>query len=389
MCTGEPTPERLSLTDPCGVCVIQIPYGGSPAATQDGIPMKYSTLRSKTCLPSRCSRIARFVSRVIQFRRPISSLGPQGLFETFTPPRLRTGVGDELLVACHDVASFSVSDCLGLLDEGAVELGTPVAEEIELVLAWDHVVLVAGLLHVDLGDEQRLPGHSGLRKALAERIDDLAPAAELAPAFLADAVRGQQVDAVLGSARDRDQLGLALRGEREVRRVRDDVGALEGERPRDLREAQVVADLDADPAERRVVDGELVAGHGEAVDAEEGQVGLPVACRSGRPGRRGRPRSGARRRRARAGRRRRAARAGGTRAREPRSKARESPPRTCRPSSALSNMYPGIAHSGRTSSCAPAAAASSMRATHESRLRSFSPSCGSICATATCMPSRV
>ncbi len=57
--TSLPTPERLSLTEPCGVCVIQIPYPGSPAATHDGMPMKYSTLRSKTCLPSRCSRIAR------------------------------------------------------------------------------------------------------------------------------------------------------------------------------------------------------------------------------------------------------------------------------------------------------------------------------------------
>ena len=85
-----PTPERLSLIDPCGVCVIQIPYGGSPAATQDGMPMKYSTLRSNTWLPSRCSRIARFVSGVIQFRRPISSSGPHGLFETFRPSCSRT-----------------------------------------------------------------------------------------------------------------------------------------------------------------------------------------------------------------------------------------------------------------------------------------------------------
>ena len=82
---ADPTPERLSLTEPCGVCVIQMPYGGSPAATHDGMPMKYSTLRSKRWPPSRCSRIARFVSGVIQFSRPISSSGPQGLFETFSP----------------------------------------------------------------------------------------------------------------------------------------------------------------------------------------------------------------------------------------------------------------------------------------------------------------
>ena len=47
--------------------------------------MKYSTLRSKTWLPSRWSRMARFVSCVIQFRRPISSSAPQGLFETLRP----------------------------------------------------------------------------------------------------------------------------------------------------------------------------------------------------------------------------------------------------------------------------------------------------------------
>ena len=47
--------------------------------------MKYSTLRSKTCAPLRCSRMARFVSGVIQLSRPISSSGPHGLFETFSP----------------------------------------------------------------------------------------------------------------------------------------------------------------------------------------------------------------------------------------------------------------------------------------------------------------
>ena len=59
--------------------------------------MKYSTFRSKTCRPSRCSRIARFVSGVIQFRRPISSSGPHGLFETLTPSCSRTRLGDELV----------------------------------------------------------------------------------------------------------------------------------------------------------------------------------------------------------------------------------------------------------------------------------------------------
>ncbi len=92
-CTWLPTPERLSMTEPCGVCVIQMPYPGSPAATHDGIPMKYSTLRSKTWLPSRCPRIAAFVSGVIQLRRPISSSGPHGLFDTFRPSCSRIASG--------------------------------------------------------------------------------------------------------------------------------------------------------------------------------------------------------------------------------------------------------------------------------------------------------
>src|ERR1700694_5083941 len=52
-------------------------------------------------------------------------------------------------------------------------------------------------------------------------------------------------------------------------------------------------------------------------------------------------------------------------------------------SAALENMYPGTAHSGRTRSEAPAAAASSRRARQAARFRSFSISLGSICPTAT------
>ena len=58
-------------------------------------------------------------------------------------------------------------------------------------------------------------------------------------------------------------------------------------------------------------------------------------------------------------------------------------------SAALSNMYPELEHSGRTSSEHPAAAASSSRARHSSRLRSSSPSRGSIWATPTSMRGRV
>src|SRR5215468_710751 len=143
------------------------------------MPMKYSTLRSKTCEPSRWSRIARFVSRVIQFRRPISSRGPHGLLDTFTPPRLSTGSGTSSLSRAIDL-SFGWNlglDCLGLLDQGAVELGAPVPEEVQLVLPWDHVVLVARLREVNVGDEQLLLALVRFGEALAVRVDDLAPAA--------------------------------------------------------------------------------------------------------------------------------------------------------------------------------------------------------------------
>src|SRR5262249_46302930 len=149
--TFEPTPERLSATEPSGVWVIQMPYGGSPAATQDGMPMKYSTFRSNTWLPSRCSRIARFVSFVIQFSRPISSRVPQGLFETLTPPRLRTVSGcssGSRGIACLLRVDLRLN-ALRVLDQRAVQLGPAVAEEVELVLTGDHVVLVARLLDVD------------------------------------------------------------------------------------------------------------------------------------------------------------------------------------------------------------------------------------------------
>src|SRR5215468_11499806 len=118
------------------------------------MPRKYSTLRSNMCLPSRWSRMSRVDCLVTQFRRPISSRGPQGLFDTLTPPRLNTGSGTSSLsraIAPPSGGGLVVLnlDCLRLLDERAVELGPPVAEEVELVLAGDDVVLVARLLELD------------------------------------------------------------------------------------------------------------------------------------------------------------------------------------------------------------------------------------------------
>src|SRR5436190_11980809 len=140
--------------------------------------MKYSTFRSNRCAPSRCSRIARFVSGVIQFSRPISSSGPQGLFETFSPS-LSTSGSKVRLSSAVAIGSSSRLDGLGLLDVGPVQLGAPVAEEVQLVVARDDVVLVPRLLDVDVGDEQRLAGLAGLREPPSVGVDDLASAAEL------------------------------------------------------------------------------------------------------------------------------------------------------------------------------------------------------------------
>src|SRR5438105_2831012 len=118
--------------------------------------MKYSTFMSKTWLPSRCSRIARFVSGVIQFSLPISSSSPQGLFETFRPSLSMIG-SNERASTSSTVAiatSLCLDDGLQLLDEPAIQLGPPVAEQVELVLAGDDVVLVARLLDVDVRDEE-------------------------------------------------------------------------------------------------------------------------------------------------------------------------------------------------------------------------------------------
>src|SRR5581483_12278665 len=167
--------------------------------------MKYSTFRSKTCEPSRCSRIALFVSGVIQFSRPISSSGPHGLFETLTPSRSRIGSN----TYSPTMASLCVG-CLELLDQRDVQLRAAVAEEVQLVLAGNDVVLVPRLLDVDVGDEERLRGLVGLGEPVAVGVDDLAPAAELAPPLLAHPVRDQEVDAVLAGARGRDHLGLQL-----------------------------------------------------------------------------------------------------------------------------------------------------------------------------------
>src|SRR4051794_14932743 len=167
------------------------------------MPMKYSTFRSKRCEPSRCSRIALFVSGVIQFSRPISSSAPHGLFETFSPSCSCSASQvncsrSTCVIGCSSLSGF---DRALLLDQRAVQLGAAVAEEVQLVLAGNDVVLVPRLLDLDVRDEEVPLVFARLGQPRPVRIDDLAPAAELAPAFLADAVGDEEVDAVLGRPR--------------------------------------------------------------------------------------------------------------------------------------------------------------------------------------------
>src|SRR5690242_17262064 len=134
------------------------------------MPMKYSTFRSNMCEPSRCSSTALLVSGVTQFRRPISSSGPQGLLDTCRPSwECSASHVNSLDMPCSSLSGF---DGGLLLDQRAVQLRAAVAEEVELVLAGDDVVLVARLLDVDLGDEERLGRHVGLGEAGAVRVDD-------------------------------------------------------------------------------------------------------------------------------------------------------------------------------------------------------------------------
>ena len=98
LCTAEPTPERLSLIDPCGRVRHPDPVrrvaGGDPRGHADEVlDVEVEHVRPVEVVEDR-----RGSSRgVIQFSRPISSRGPQGLFETLTPPRLRTASGTSSL----------------------------------------------------------------------------------------------------------------------------------------------------------------------------------------------------------------------------------------------------------------------------------------------------
>src|ERR671937_494853 len=81
----------------------------------------------------RAWRIAALDSGVIQLRRPISSSGPQGLFETFSPSRSRIGSYVSFSSVVAKASSSDRGD--GGFGERPVELGPAVVEEAHLVLA--------------------------------------------------------------------------------------------------------------------------------------------------------------------------------------------------------------------------------------------------------------
>src|SRR5438045_9731476 len=94
---------------------------------------------------------------------------------------------------------------------------------------------------------------SSLGQSSAVRLHNLAPATELAPSLLADAVSREQIDAILSRPGTRDELRLRPGCQREVGRVRDHVRPAKGEGTGHLREPKVIADLDSDPAEAGLV----------------------------------------------------------------------------------------------------------------------------------------
>ncbi len=257
--------------------------------------MKYSTLRSKTWPPLRCSRIARFVSGVIQFSRPISSSGAPGALRDLQPVLVDDRLRDELVILDGHAHSNL------LLGRDAA--GSPRRERRRDRVGGGRT----GASRTPRGRGRstcRAPARGRRRRRAAPRssrrsppggagrVDDLAAAAELGRPLLAHAVRDEQIDAVLERARSREQLGVGRRRERPVRRQADDLRARERERPGHLREAQVVADLESDPADRRVEDRQLVARRARSGRRRGTAGGSCDRSRRARPGRRARPRCG-------------------------------------------------------------------------------------------------
>src|SRR5262249_29415025 len=159
------------------------------------MPMKYSTLRSKRCAPSRWSRMAAFVSGVIQLSRPISSSGPHGLADTLRPSIScrASGTSSWSCAMRSPPQGWSAGNDFGVSRQRAVELGSPVAEQVHLVLARrGDDRLVPRPLDVDVREEQGLARRVRLGEPGPGGIDDLAATAELGRPLSPDAVRHEQ-----------------------------------------------------------------------------------------------------------------------------------------------------------------------------------------------------
>ena len=205
--------------------------------------MKYSTFRSKRCEPSRCSRIALFVSGVIQFSRPISSSGPHGLFETLRPSCSCSAFGVNALSTRHRCSS------LVRLRPAAAPRPAPRTGRAaggRRGRARTRRGRRSPCRWPSRGRRRRRAaslGRVGLGESVAKGVNNLTASAELAPPLLADAVRDEEVDAVLGGARECDDLALQAGGHGKL------VGSATRSAPCsasvrvDLREAEVVADI--------------------------------------------------------------------------------------------------------------------------------------------------
>ena len=181
--------------------------------------MKYSTLRSKRCAPSRWSRMAAFVSGVIQLSRPISSSGPHGLADTLRPSFSCRASGRARDRAPSRSPPQRLTVC-GLLDAarrraraGGGRTGaarTPPGGDDRLV---------ARLLDVDVGDEQRLARSRPPRPAERRSGSTIWLRPQNSAVRSSHPVRDQEEDAVLVGARRSEQLGVGPGGDRPVGRV--------------------------------------------------------------------------------------------------------------------------------------------------------------------------
>ena len=109
-------------------------------------------------------------------------------------------------------------------------------------------------LEFDIGDDDCRMNAVGLRQHLAPGRDDKAVAVGLPPALVPAGLRRREHEAaVLDGARPHQHMPMRRAGRpREGRGNREEVGPGLGQRPVEMREAQVVADRDAERAPRQI-----------------------------------------------------------------------------------------------------------------------------------------